>query len=219
MIKSSAPGSPERQEEQEATRLARGEAEPTAPRVPSPLARLPEQPSAVERLERDIEVERAIRGAPEPTEIGPVPVDILRLGRIISGLPRALRPPRRRSDQPQARTYPKVEQVIQQISTDALIPAEARGTPQADDLADARLVARDLARRLDIAQQQGRESIMLRLGSNYNKARDRSAIIGEIARIIRLIRDALPHQAVSVAYVDVYFGNRLATRVVLQASE
>jgi hypothetical protein len=93
-----------------------------------------------------------------------------------------------------------------------LIPTEARGTPAADSFADAGEVARDLARRLDIAQQQHQESIELRLGDNYNRVGDRAAMIAEIERIIQLVRDALPHHAAGVVHVDVFFGDRLVSR-------
>jgi hypothetical protein len=73
-------------------------------------------------------------------------------------------------------------------------------------------VARDLASRLDVAQQQRQESIELRLGDNYNDVRDRAAMITELERIIQLVRDALPHHAAGVVNVDVFFGERWVSR-------
>jgi hypothetical protein len=191
-------------------------AESSAPGEPE----RPAMPSAAEeaqqRAEKEAQLLRQGQGTEEPTEIGPVPVDLPRVGRILRGLPEAIRGPRTpRPTPPEARTYPQVEQAMRQIAPDALIPAEARGTPQASAFADAHEVARDLARRLDIAQQQGQDTITLRLGDNYNGVRDRRAMIDAAERIIQLIREALPHHASSVKYVDVYFGERLVTRGVV----
>jgi Domain of unknown function (DUF4157) len=173
----------------------------------------PPGPTPEERAEQAAGVVRGLRGEPEPEGFGPVPIDVLRAARIARGLPGALRGPQAsRPAPPEARTYPEVESAIQQIAPNALTPAEARGTPTADSFADAREVARDLARRLDIAQQQHQESIELRLGENYNRVRDRDAMVAEIERIIQLVREALPHHAAGVTYVDVFFGERWVTR-------
>ncbi|MGH9765829.1 MAG: DUF4157 domain-containing protein [Blastocatellia bacterium] len=150
----------------------------------------------------------------------PPKVDALRAGRIIRGLPGAIRGPRPTGKtEPEARNYPEVERVIEQIASDALIPAEARGAEAAGEFADAREFAREVARRLDVARQQSRESIQLRLGDNYNSVRDRVAMITEINRIIQLFRDALPHHAANVKYVDVFFGEKLVTRGMARRAE
>jgi Domain of unknown function (DUF4157) len=201
-------------------RIIRELVESTAPGEPE----RPEIPSAAEeeqqRAERAAQLSRQLRGEEEPTEVGPVSVDIPRAVRIVRGLPEAIRGPRTpRLAPPETRTYPPVEQAIESLSPDALIPAEARGTARAGSFADTREVARDLARRLDVAQQQGQDTIDLRLGDNYNQVRDRTAMIREIERIVTLIRDALPHHAAIVRFVDVYFGNRLVTRSVPRRSE
>jgi hypothetical protein len=187
--------------------------ERTAPGEPD----RPETPSAAEaaqqQSERAAQLARQASGTPEPTEIGPVSVDILRLGRIARGLPEAIRGPRSSAPAPPAaRSYSEVDRAIQQIAPDALIPVEARGTARADSFADARELARDLARRLDVAQQQGIDTISLNLGDNYNAVRDRGAMVEAVQRIIQAVRDALPHHASRVRYVDVYFGTRLVTR-------
>jgi hypothetical protein len=181
-------------------------------------------PSAAEEAQQQAEKEAQLlrqgQGTEEPTEIGPVSIDLPRAGRILRGLPEAIRGPRTpRPAPPEARTYPQVEQAIQQITPDALIPTEARGTPQASAFADAQEVARDLAGRLDIAQQQGQDTIVLRLGDNYNGVRDRRAMIDAAEHIIQLIREALSHHASSVRYVDVYFGERLVTRGMVRQSQ
>jgi Domain of unknown function (DUF4157) len=208
-----APGSPEREEEREAEQVAKGNAQPTRTRIPAGEAAPPGIPTPEERIEQVEQVGRRIRGEEEPTTIGPVSVDVLHLARIWGARQEILQGPKApRPTPPEARTYSEVERVTQQLAPETLVPAEARGTARADDFADAQLVARDLARRLDVAQQQGQESIELRLGDNYNRVRDRATIIAEIERIIQLVRDALPHHAAGVINVDVFFGNRLVSR-------
>jgi hypothetical protein len=133
-------------------------------------------------------------------------VDVLRLGRIAGGLGEAWRGPAPAPTE--ARAYPAVDQAIEQIAANALIPAAARGGQGASSYADARDLARDVARRLDIAQQRNTAAIELRLGENYNTARDRAAMIAEVERIVLLIRDALPHHASAVNEVNVFFGDR-----------
>jgi hypothetical protein len=85
--------------------------------------------------------------------------------------------------------------VIQQIAPDALLPSDARRTARANDFANAQIFARELALKLDIAQQLGQEGIEMRFGENHQSVHDKAAIVAEIDRIIQLIRDALPHQA------------------------
>jgi hypothetical protein len=208
-----APGSPEREEEKEAELAAKGKAEPSRTRISAREAATPGIPTPQERVEQVEQVQRRIRGEEEPTTIGPVSVDVLRLGRILGSRQEILRGPNRPlPTPPEARAYPEVERAIQQLATETLVPVEVRGTARADDFADARLVARDLARRLDVAQQQGQEGIELRLGDSYNHVRDRAAMIAAIERIIQLVRDALPHRAAGVINVDVFFGTRIVSR-------
>lgn len=210
LVERTAPGSAEREEEREAERAARGE--PAGPQIPrrtftDPLATRPE-----EQMERIEELGRTITGREAPSTIGPGSIDVLRLGRIAQGLPDAIRGPRRPTRRVEARSYPEVERAISQVSPDALIPAEARGSADADSFADAREFAAQVARELDVAQQRSQDSITIRLGDNYNQARDRRALVAEIERIIQVIRDALPHHASNVTFVDVFFGERWATR-------
>ncbi|MGE5140537.1 MAG: hypothetical protein ACM3JD_13805, partial [Rudaea sp.] len=132
-----------------------------------------------------------------------------RATRIARGLPEAWRGPAAQSSAPAARSYAEVDRAISQISADSLVPAEARGRPEAGNYAEAQEVARGVARLLDVAQQQQHDSIVLNLPPNYNNVRDQAAILAEIGRIIRLVRDALPHHASSVRYASVVFGDRL----------
>jgi len=146
--------------------------------------------------------------------IGPFGVDLNRILNIGKGLPGAVKsPPSQKAVE--ARSYPQVNDAIAKISKTALIPAEAKGTPNADNFADAQLVAQDLARLLDIAYQQKNDNVTVRLTPNYNDVKDRVEMIREFIKIVQLIRDALPHQASGVSAVDLYFGDRLMQRIPL----
>jgi len=182
LIERTAPGAPER------------------PPIPTP------EPTSQERFERGMEDFNRQTGRPQPTTFGPYSLDLPRAVRILGGLRGALREPTPQRPVIEARSYPQVEQVIQQVSTDALVPAEARGGANAGDFADAQEVARQLSRLLDVAQQQRQNSVELNLGPAYENVRNRGAITAEIGRIARLIRDALPHHATSVRTIIVRFG-------------
>jgi hypothetical protein len=170
----------------------------------------PKEPTSQERFERTVEDIRKAQGKPSPTTYGPYSVDVLRLGRIVQGLPQAWRGPRTPPPAgPQARSYPEVDKAIGQIAADALVPAAARGKPEAGEYADAREVAGDLARKLDLAQQQQQAAVELRLGANYSGVADRGEIEAQLERIVAIVRDALPHHATNVRQVTVFYGGRL----------
>jgi hypothetical protein len=185
LVEKSAPGEPERPPE-------------------------PSQPSSQERFERTVGDIRRSQGQQPPTTYGPYSVDVLRLGRVAQGLPQAWRGPKTpAAPGPEASSYPEVETAIEQIAADALVPAAARGKPEAGDYAEAREVARDLARKLDIAQQQKQSAVDLRLPAAYSTAADRAAIEQQLERIVALVRDALPHHATNVRQVNVFYGERI----------
>ena len=148
---------------------------------------------------------------------GPFGPDWNRVFNVGKGLREALNPPPSPSQKKavEARSYQQVNDVINKISKTALVPAEAKGTSNADNFADAQMVAQDLARQLDIAHQQKIDRITLQLGPNYNGVKDREDMIREVSKLVRLIRDALPHQASEVLIVDIYFGDRLVQRILL----
>ncbi len=141
--------------------------------------------------------------------VGPFGVDLNRIFNIGKGLPGALKSPPSQTTAVAARSYPQVNAVINKISKTLLVPAEAKGTSNADSFADAQKVAEYLAQQLDIAYQQKNNSIRLQLGPNYNGVKDREDMIREVIKLVHLIRDALPHQASGVSTVDLYFGDRL----------
>lgn len=172
----------------------------------------PQRVTPQQSAEQAAQVMRRWRGQEEPTEVGPVNVDVLQMNRFIRGLPGAIHPPAPRTGQPAAGSYPEVEAAIQRIPEDALTPAEFRGGARAGEFADAREFARDAARQIDVAQQQRRDTVTIHLGDNYNQVRDRQAMRAAVEEIIAAVRAALPHHGSNVLNVDVYFGRNLVTR-------
>jgi len=152
--------------------------------------------------------------------IDPISVDVLQLGRILHGLPEAWKgPPPKSAQVPEAREAPQLDKALESVSKDALVPAASRGTAGAGEFAeDAQDVARALARSLDVAHQQHKPSVDLRLGANYEKVKDRAAILGEVQRIIGIVKGALPHHAPGIV-VNVYFGDKVVRTFSLVRSE
>jgi uncharacterized protein DUF4157 len=188
---------------------------PGQPDRPEPVR----EPTSQERFERGMADQARQSGRPQPTTVGPYSVDILRMGRILGGFRGAVQgPPRPQRREPEARSYPEVEQAVRQVSNDALVPAEARGQETAGNFAGAQDVARQLARLLDVAQQQNQSTVDLEMGAAYENVRDLGAIAAEIGRIARLIRDALPHHATNVRTVIVHFGRTVRWIPLTQAA-
>jgi hypothetical protein len=169
----------------------------------------PEQQQAQWRFDQEATQLRKGEGA-----VGPFGFDVLRAARIAGGLGGALQKPPKH--EPEARSYPAVEQVVNQIAPGALTPAGTAGAA-AGNFADAQAVARDLARLLDIAQQQGRSEVNLNLSVSYDKVKDRGPIYTALQQIAFMIRDALPHHAGGVTHINVFIGDRLVTRIALAA--
>ena len=138
-------------------------------------------------------------------------VPALRLGRIAAGLPDAWVAPEKKEIRPEARFSQSLEKVIASIDRNLLTPADARGTPQSGEYADAREFARSLARELDITHQQGKSSISMNLGDGYLALQDRGLLFKNLQVIHRKVRAALPENAANVARVEIYFGKRPVT--------
>ncbi|MGL4611888.1 MAG: DUF4157 domain-containing protein [Trueperaceae bacterium] len=187
-------------------RSAPGEPGPDSPTV---RATPPHEPTSTERFDKFMQDQerntRRERGLPEPTQIGPGSIDVLRVGRILSGLPGAINPPHRTSPAPQPHSYAEVEQAIEQITSNSMTPASLRGTAQANGFPDAQEVARNLTRFLDIAQQQRQDSIALDLGAYTNQ---QDEILQGFREVLRVVVNALPHHASSVRTVIVTIGGR-----------
>jgi hypothetical protein len=177
---------------------------PPAPDIDQP-------PSADKQLQDEADKVRAARGLPQPHGVGPISVDLFALGRFLRDLPGTVKP-KAPASTTQARDNAEVDKALQSIPKDALTPPEARDPAQAGNFALASEVAADLARKLDIAQQQQKERVELRLTDSYNQVKDRMAMITAVVNIVQAVRQALPHHGSAVKYVDVYFGDRLVTR-------
>jgi len=97
-----------------------------------------------------------------------------------------------------------VDQVIRGLDNDTLIPPELRGKPDADKLyAQSQDFADEVARKLDAAQKARHFTVELTISADYRRARDIQAIFDEMARIVRLIANALPYHASEVGDVIV----------------
>jgi hypothetical protein len=182
-------------------------AERSAPGDPQPReAELEEQrgTSSTERFEQFVEDQRRGSGAPDEQRIGPFAVDVLRVGRIARGLPEAIRGSQARPPVP-AELSAEVLSAIRQVDRSLLTPPGA----SPGDYADAQEVAGALAREMDAAHRERRDSVVLRLGANYGTVRDPASIFDAIRRITRQMRAALPHHAPGVRTVNVMFGDRV----------
>jgi hypothetical protein len=202
----------------EASRLAHLRASPGP--GPTTLKRIGDLVKKTEPFESPDTLEQKWKFDREATQlrkgegaVGPFGVDLNRIFNFGKGLPGALKSPPSQTKAVEARSYPQVNAVIDKISKTLLVPAEAKGTSNADNFADAQLVAQALALQLDIAHQQKNDSITLQLGPYYNGVKDRVDMIREVIKLVQLIRDALPHQATGVRTVDIYFGDRLVQRI------
>lgn len=154
----------------------------------------------------------AITHRQSPPTYGPYSVDIFQLWRIGKGLKPAMKAPATKAAPPEAESYPAVEAAIAKIPRNALVPAEAKGKGSDDDWADAQEFARDLAKQLDVAQKSNQDEISLNLGDNYAAVKDRQGVRQAVEAIIAKIRQALPHHAANVKYIDVRTGRSLLTR-------
>lgn len=209
LVKRTAPGGPEQEAEKAAGEIARGERKPESTAASRPVT-APGTESAIERADREEQIGAAMGGQEAPSRhIVPVPVG--RIGRIIGGLPEALKEPAKQ--RPEARTYPAVEKAVAGVAADALVPGEIRGTKRADNFADARTFARDVARKLDVAQQEEQSVLTIELGFNYAQVPDRLTILQAAREIITRVWQALPHGAANVDFVDVTVAGKRRLRV------
>jgi hypothetical protein len=113
-----------------------------------------------------------------------------------------------------------VEAAIASVSDSSLLPDGVKGTADASEyITNAQDMARLVARDLDVAQQKKSTTVDIRLPDAYGNVKDKSEIVARVAAIIRLVRNALPHHASQVMYIDIYVGKHLAQRVVRTGGE
>jgi hypothetical protein len=89
-----------------------------------------------------------------------------------------------------------VQKIVQALDKTALIPAAAKGTPQATDfITNAREYAETIERQLTEAESTKRSTVYLIIGDNYYKPKipdDLKEIFDKLERIVRQIANALP---------------------------
>jgi hypothetical protein len=220
---------------------------PGSPRGEARVSDPSRGPSSQELFERGVGLVRRQRGESTPTQFGPNSIDVLQGIRMAEASAKAGRGRKHQHGAPGAGADPKVEEAIQQlVQPDALIPADVaqrrrqaessfdEAGPQeeklrrlgirdaravAESYADAREVARELARLLDVAHQQGQTDVDLYLSPIYNDVRDRRTIYSELKPMASIICSRLPHHASSVSRLIVWFGKTEVTRIVLNQSE
>ena len=176
---------------------------------PSPdVATVAEQrpPTSSQRFE-ELAESGGIPGTPRVDRHGPYSVDLLRVGRILSGLPGALASPRPRTSEP-VTLSPEAQQAVEQIA--ARLPADAL-TPageEAGNYADAGEVARGLARQFAELDRQGADRAVLQLGPGYAVARDLEKIFRTIRAIAQQVNAAVPHRGPGVRALEIRSGDR-----------
>jgi hypothetical protein len=107
-----------------------------------------------------------------------------------------------------------LDQAIQGLDRNSLVPPEARGRPTAARFTDAQLFAREVANALDAAQRARRSTAQLTLSGVYRDVQDTPALFDEVARIVRMVADALPHNAFQIDQVDVWIEDSMRHRVI-----
>jgi hypothetical protein len=93
---------------------------------------------------------------------------------------------------PLAREQQAVNKVVQSLDDDALVPAAAKGTPQAAEFGGARLLAQDIADQLTAAEASKKDTVKITIGMNYRHVDDLREIFQKIEAIVRQIAAVLP---------------------------
>jgi hypothetical protein len=93
---------------------------------------------------------------------------------------------------PLAREQQAVNKVVQSLDDDALVPAAAKGTPQAVEFGGARLLAQDIADQLTAAEASKKDTVKITIGMNYRHVDDLREIFQKIETIVRQIAAVLP---------------------------
>ena len=156
-----------------------------------------------------------------PSVVPPLPgaqgESIFKSPPITFGLPKAPDSPKPNIPQaPQAGDRDAANKAIESLDNNALIPPEARGKPEANSFPSAQDLARDLTNRLDAAHKAKQFSVDLVLSDAYGKVQGIQPIFDEVARIVGLVREALPHHASNVGQVVVSIAGRPNVRRIVK---
>ncbi|HVV82006.1 MAG TPA: DUF4157 domain-containing protein, partial [Kofleriaceae bacterium] len=107
-----------------------------------------------------------------------------------------------------------VEKLATSVDATLLVPAEAKASGAGSgSWAQAPDVVRSIGRDLELAHRKNNSTIELRLGPSYLGAKDRLAVIAELRRLVKQVRDALPTRPTKVDAVIIYFGDQQVQRV------
>jgi hypothetical protein len=104
-------------------------------------------------------------------------------------------PPRPKPNLPQAplaRQQQAVKKIVQALDDEALIPAAARGTPQAEDFDHAKPLAEDVADALAYAEARKQSTVDVTISKSYRHVEDLGQIFDKIENIVRQIAAVLP---------------------------
>jgi hypothetical protein len=93
---------------------------------------------------------------------------------------------------PLASSQAAVDKIVRALPEDALVPAAAKGTPQAAEFASAKLLAQRIADQLAEAEAKKRDTVEVTIGQNYRHAEDLAEIFDKAENIVRQIAAVLP---------------------------
>jgi len=96
------------------------------------------------------------------------------------------------SQAPVASADKAVNNIVQALDKDALIPAAAKGTDLAGNFADAREFARSVANRLKEAEARKQSSVSVVIPQDYKSAADLREIYDRMEAIVRQIAQVVP---------------------------
>jgi hypothetical protein len=94
-----------------------------------------------------------------------------------------------------------VDKIIQSLDDASLIPAAAKGKPDAGEYASAKELARSIANLLAAADKKKQYSVDLTIGANYRHVEDLADIFDKIEAIVKQVANALPGGAANVGEV------------------
>jgi hypothetical protein len=99
---------------------------------------------------------------------------------------------------PAASDAQAVSKIVDSIDDQSLIPAAAKGKPEADNYAGAKYLASSLANLLAAADKKKQYSVELNISADYRRVEDLPEIFDKIEAIVRQIAAALPGGAANV---------------------
>ena len=102
---------------------------------------------------------------------------------------------------PLASESQQIDKIIQGLDDTSLVPAAAKGTPQAGDYAIAKDLARNVANLLAAADKKKQYTVEVTIGMNYRHVEDLADIFDKTSDIVRQIAAALPGGAANVGEV------------------